>query len=86
MPEFIVTVSEIDKHLQHKNHVISIQLSSKRKKELIDILIGWFEKDFDETIKYAKGKKVKHCFECGRPYIFQHLSCPELVIRGGNST
>jgi len=48
-PEFEVTISEIDKYLQHKNHVLSIQLHKKRKQDLIDILIGWFEADFDET-------------------------------------
>jgi len=73
--EFVVTVSEIDKYLQHKNHVLSIQLHKKRKEDLIDILINWFEVDFDEIVKYAKGKKVKHCSECGTPYIFAHQFC-----------
>ncbi len=83
MTDFVVTVSEIDKYLQHKNHVLSIQLHKKRKQDLVDILIGWFEQDFDETVKYAKGKKVKHCSECGKPYVFRHLSCKQrLVIYG----
>ncbi len=75
MADYVVTVSGIDKYLQHTNHVISIQLYKKRKQELVDILIGWFEADFNETVKYAKGKKVKHCSECGTPYIFAHQSC-----------
>ncbi len=77
MKEFVVTVSGIDKYLQHTNHVISIQLHKKRKQDLVDILIGWFENDFDETVKYAKGKKVKHCKECGAPYVFAHQVCPK---------
>ncbi len=77
MNTFVVTVSEIDKYLQHKNHVLSIQLHKKRKKDLIDNLISWFEQDFDETVKYARGKKVKHCSECGTPYLFAHVSCPK---------
>ena len=76
-PEFVVEISEIDKYLQHKNHVLSIQLHKKRKQDLIDILIGWFEADFDEKVKYAKGKKVKHCSKCGIPYVFAHQSCPK---------
>ena len=75
--EFVVTVSGLNKYLEHKNHVLSIQLHKKRKQDLIDILIGWFEADFDETVKYAKGKKVKHCSECGTPYVFAHQSCPK---------
>ncbi len=73
-PEFVVVISEIDKYLQHKNHVLSIQLHKKRKQDLIDILIGWFEADF-EIVKYANGKKVKHCSKCGTPYVFAHQSC-----------
>jgi len=77
MKEFVVTVSGIDKYLQHTNHVLSIQLHKKRKQDLVDILIGWFEADFDEIVKYAKGKKVKHCKECGTPYVFAHQVCPK---------
>ena len=75
MADYVVTVSGIDKYLQHKNHVISIQLHKKRKQDLIDILIRWFETDFDEIVKYAKGKKVQHCSNCGVPYVFAHQTC-----------
>jgi len=75
MVDYVVTVSGIDKYLQHTNHVISIQLHKKRKQDLTDILIGWFEVDFDETVKYAVGKKVKHCSECGTSYMFAHQLC-----------
>ncbi len=75
--EFVVTISEIDEYLQHKKHILSIQLHSTRKKDLIDILIGWFENDYHETLKLAKGHDVKHCSECGKPYVFEHLYCPK---------
>lgn len=75
--KFVVTTSEVNKNLEHKNHIITIQLHKKRKQDLIDILIGWFEADFDETVRHAKGKKVKHCSECGTPYIYAHKSCPQ---------
>lgn len=70
--EFVVTVSEIDKYLQHKNHILSIQVHKKRKKDLLNILIGWFESDFHETVTYAREKKVEHCSECGTPFVQTH--------------
>ncbi len=73
--DFVVVISELNQYLEHKRHVMTIQLHKKRKNDLIDDLIGWFEKDFDETIKYAKGHKVKHCLKCNKTYVFEHNSC-----------